>query len=42
MDGEQPFPEMLKAVMRDCKPRSCRCEEGSEELPFTVGTEIYE
>ena len=38
MDGETPFPAMLKAVIMDCKPRSCRCAEDSEEVPFTVGT----
>jgi len=36
LDGEMPFPAMLKAVMKDCKPRSCLCEEGKEEVPFTT------
>jgi len=36
LDGEMPFPAMLKAVMKDCKPRSCLCEEGAEEVPFTT------
>ena len=38
MDDDMPFPAMLTAVMKECKPRSCRCDDDSEEVPFTVGT----
>ena len=38
MDDDMPFPAMLMAVMKECKPRSCRCDDDSEEVPFTVNT----
>jgi len=36
MDDDMPFPAMLMAVMKECKPRSCRCDDDSEEVPFTT------
>jgi len=36
IDAEHPLPVLLTGIMKECKPRACRCAEDGEDIPFTT------